>query len=216
MREARFDTPEFRTLLGTLNTIVHDQTHHDVDDQWPHAVVHGATMLYDGCVFWSRFPGLHDLAEPLSRVIDILRKDELREGVLILLGAKRQLVVAEDHPEDTEDIGPIVAQYQRLLSDLEQMKATLPKVPTPPKRGKGNPREAMDLFHVVYWMAKQWEEVIGKKTFKVMWQGSEPVTPATRFVHEIVKFIAPARVSELQTVTRKVRRRISEDKEFAT
>src|SRR5262249_25334344 len=135
MREARFETPEFHRLLDTLKTIVHDQTHNDVDDQWLYAVVYGATMLYDGWVFRSRFPGLHDLAEPLSRVIDILKKEELREAVLILLGAKRELVVAEEHPENTEDIGPVVVQYERLLSDLEQMKATLPTVPTPPKRG---------------------------------------------------------------------------------
>jgi hypothetical protein len=202
--EARFDTPEFHTLLETLKKIVHDD---NLDDEWFYAIVWGAAMLYDSI---RQFPGLHDLADPLSRVIDILKNDELRDGVLILLGANPVLALLA-----TEAIAPIVAQHERLLSDLEQMKATLAEMPTPPKRGPGNPREAKDLLFVVSKLAEQWIEVVGQP-FKVHWQGYEPLTPAMQFVYEIVKFIDRTRLDELPTVTKKVRRRITVDKQFAS
>ena len=112
-------------------------------------------------------------------------------------------------------MGPMVAQHKRLISDLERMKATLAKMPRPPKLEKGNPREARDLFDVVSALAVGWMEIT-RKPFKVYWQGHEPLTPAMRFVYEIVKFIAPKRVKELPTVTKKVRRRITVDKQFAS
>jgi hypothetical protein len=204
------DTPEFHKLMDTLKTIVDND-----DDDLVSTVIYCAAIFYDARVFRHGFPGLYDLAEPLSQVIDILKNDELREGVLMLLGAHPIRVVVQAHPEDTEDIGPIVARHKRLISDLERMKTTLAKMPRPPKLNPGNPREARDLFDVLSALAVGWTEITGTP-FKVHWQGYEPLTPAMRFVYEIVKFIAPTRVNELPTVTKKVRRRITVNKKFAS
>jgi hypothetical protein len=88
------DTPEFHKLLDTLKTIIDN----DDDDLIP-IVIYCATIFYDARVFRYGFPDLYDLAEPLSQVIDILKNDELREGVLMLLGAHPIRVVVQAHPE---------------------------------------------------------------------------------------------------------------------
>jgi hypothetical protein len=200
-----FESADFERLVVKLKEIVRKETGADVDEERLGAVVYGAAMVYDATAFGSRFSKLNALKEPLSSVIKILKDAATRDAVLVILGA-RPLLAAGPYPEMP---GSVVARYDHLLHELEHIAIRLPdKV----KRRRGNPRgaNAKDLRRMVSWLAERWTELTSKP-FKNLWtdHGSEPVTNATQFVHQIVMFIDAVRLPELPTVTKNVRRSLS-------
>ena len=137
---------------------------------------------------------LHEIAEPLERVIALLKHKANYYAVLVAL----------DSPVLPHLGGPKVklakARYRRLLADLREIALA---APPPEKRGPG--KRPDEHFHdLIRSLAAYWKHATGKP-FR---QGNYPA----RFVLAAVEFIDPAR-TEL-AVTKQMEKVVTERRKF--
>ena len=130
---------------------------------------------------------LHEIATPLTEVIETLENEANRVHILIALGGLT----------NTDEA---VAWHQRIVSGLRTIKDNLP--PAPPPRRRGKPI-AHDLYRLVRALANIWERWT-KTDFTRDWHKGKPASAAMWFVYDVVKVIDETRLPELSTVTKNV------------
>ncbi|MGO8921397.1 MAG: hypothetical protein ACLQF4_00480 [Xanthobacteraceae bacterium] len=131
---------------------------------------------------------LHEIAEPLDRVIALLEHEVNRDAVLVALGASVWL--ASRRPE----VERAWARYQSLLDDLRKIAAAAP--PYPAKRREGRPRTAKEFYDLIDRLASCWERATGKPF--------RQVNRSAQFVTEVVELMDPARSRALPKVMEKI------------
>jgi hypothetical protein len=194
---ARADYPP---LLQSLEEILETEANRPVDRQALEECIATACAIYETnhkvSDWLSRFT-LHELAAPLASVIHILEREANRGSILLALHQRTEKMA--------------LARYENLLRDLHKIARIVPSVPE--KRGKGAPAKSDDLFIVVRFLARYWEEATGKR-FKQSWHKGSPINAAVRFVHALISFIDRDRLRALPKVTERLvteRRRFSDE-----
>jgi hypothetical protein len=148
--------------------------------------------------YYARKVTIHDIAEPLAKVIEVLEDDDVDGyAVLAALSAPPHMP-ASPHREEREI----------LLQLLRKLAANLP--PAPAKRTRGQPM-ARDLYELVEWLAKTWEHYTGIEFTRGWGKGKPsdatrlgPDSHAMHFACAVVKVIDEKRLDELPTVTKNV------------
>jgi len=135
---------------------------------------------------------LHELREPLSRVIKILEHEPNRIDLFFALEG-------DPNKPHVLDIYQASAGYETLLNALVKIRNV---VPQPPKRMRQRPTRT-DLRAFVERLANEWRIATGKP-FTRNWDKGEPITPAMRFVHAVVKFTDPKSLGSVSKMTEKV------------
>lgn len=144
----------------------------------------------------SRYNLLHELAAPLTRMIEILEDERVRDWVFLCLEAPLG-------PQRL-DRQAVPARLENLLVDLRKIAR---RVPAPPaKRSPGRPVTSGGLYGAVKLLALYWEQLTGKR-FTQYWHSDArrhnraPANNATQFVHAVIRFIAPERLRSLPKMT---------------
>lgn len=153
-------------------------------------------MLHSGMQLTNKMASrstLHEINEPLAKVIEILRNPANSDHVLVSLGAPFMLALS---PNQT-DVETAIARFDDLLDSLNAIAENLP--PQPQKRGKGRPPND-ELQVLVEMLATYWVRATGKP-FKQDWLNGDPLTNATKFVHEVIKFLDKKSLSALPKKT---------------
>jgi hypothetical protein len=132
---------------------------------------------------------LHELEKPLARVIEILKREENVDRVVMALG--------ETKPGYC-DVEAGVEHRSALIVDLEKIAA----IPPPERRrgAKGN----RDLHHLVHRLANQWLLLTGTP-FTQMWaDNGTPATNGAAFVQAVVRFVDPENLNAVPNMTERV------------
>jgi hypothetical protein len=159
-----------------------------------------AIMVYEGTKFLNESAShstLHELTEPLARVIKILEHEANYDSVFVALGAPAMLALSPDQ----EAVKGAIMRYEYLLNDLHSIARAVPRRPA--KRRRGKPPKANDLYALVDTLATYWQRATGKP-FTQYWHNGSPAAAAAQFVHAVVSFIAPERVRSLRKVTERI------------
>jgi hypothetical protein len=134
------------------------------------------------------------------------RRNEIMEaapivGTLELLKHEESYAIAAlARSPDPEGMKRASEEYEAVIRTLERLAGIMPPAE---KRGAGRPFKAKDLRAIAERLANYWEALTGRP-FKQYWHRHEPLNNATRFVHDIVAFVAPDRLRELKEVTEKL------------
>lgn len=132
---------------------------------------------------------LHEVGEPLARVIDILKNDA-NDGLIFDALARS--------PE-RHTIDQAVERRNSLLRDLEKIRTAASKAASPSKRAPHRPAR-IDLRLLVGDLANYWLLTTGAE-FTQDWQKGNPLTLSAQFVYAIVEFIDPKSRPALPGVT---------------
>jgi hypothetical protein len=201
--EALLAGADFEPLLDSLEKHVAaaaTRSFGPVDRQVLRSIIVEAAMMYEGTRYFADEASrctLHELAEPLARVIQLLEHDANRDDVFVALGAPAALALSPDQRAVEE----AVARYEILLRDLDKIARAVPQPPAKP--GPGKPSRTMDLHALVERLADYWERATGQR-FTQHWLKGAPLTPATEFVHAVVRFIDAERLGALPKVTERI------------
>jgi hypothetical protein len=132
---------------------------------------------------------LREIAEPLARVLEPLKREGNRHAVIRTLGG--------EHGSYYLDIELGVERRKALIADLERIAA----MPPPERRrgARGNP----DLHRLVHPLANEWLVLTGTR-FTQDWHHKTPVTGGAEFVHAVVKFIDPENLTAVRKMTERV------------
>jgi hypothetical protein len=155
---------------------------------------------YDGCRFLADVASkrtLHELPELAARVREPLTDDANYGDALVALGAPFMLALSPDQ-----------AAVERAMEGLENIVHGLDTIahaapPPPTKHGRGRAPPTKDLRYLAGLLATNWESQTGHP-FKQYWVEGKPWNAATKFVHDVVQFIAPERLSQLPEVTERL------------
>lgn len=135
---------------------------------------------------------VHELSEPLKRVIEILEQEANREWIVGVLGGRETGVRSLRINRRT------IARYERLLGDLHKIARWKP--PRPAKPRPGRPSKSDALYGPVKLLAHYWERLTGK-SFKQYWHKGAPANNATLFIQTVIDFIAPQLLRSLPKMT---------------
>lgn len=116
---------------------------------------------------------LHEAAEPLSRVLAILRNDANAPAIFSAIG---------------DDPGLAIARYETLIGDLEKIAARAKS--TAPRQAAAKRPADVCLRLLVGDLANIWLSATGEE-FSANWHKGEPVSAGARFVHAVVAFADP-------------------------
>jgi hypothetical protein len=151
---------------------------------------------------------LHQLAEPLKRVIEILAAEPNTDDVLIALGAP-PIGLEPDVAAVREATREAARRYNDLFDSLLAINRALPSPPekNPPHR----PAKTDDLYALVAGLAYYWESFTGE-CFTQNWhrEGGElqAATNAAAFVYEVVRYVDPDALPSLRKGAEAVVRRL--------
>jgi hypothetical protein len=203
--EALLASADYRPVLKRLEKTVEDERGsplRPVDRVVLEQTIVRVIAVYDGTRFLAdlaSFITLHELREPLARVLEILRHEANYDDIFVALGAPAMLALSPDQPA----VDRAVARYENLLDYIDAIARSVP--PPPAKRPRG-PQPAKDLRALVDRLAEYWERTTGHQ-FKQDWHREssgglpKPETAATEFVYEVVKFIDASRLGALPKMT---------------
>jgi hypothetical protein len=202
-----------RKLLRTLEEIVKAKTGLPVTEsarsELKRRVSHAA-MVYAGTKVaveaWARSP-LQELAEPLARVIALLKEEEKRDEIIAALGYRTGRFSIDPSGTPIDPI-PIVTRWsgdpterkvakrhRRLLAYLRAIARATAK-----RKKKG----ATDPFHdLVDRLATAWERASGEP-FRQHWHKGAAINSATQFVRGVVEVVAPERLRSLPKMTERI------------
>jgi hypothetical protein len=201
--EQLMNSAELEPLLDRLATYVGDEAekaHFLVDREALGDIVLMAALAYEGMRFSADKASnsiLHELKAPIDRIRQLLICDDNYGEVLVALGAPVMLAMGPDR----EAVDRATERHDTLLNTLDDIARALP--PLPPKREAGRPSKTHDLRYMVGTLAERWEAWT-RLRFKQYWRNGKPGNNATKFVFDIVEFIAPERLKELPEVTEKI------------
>lgn len=198
--------PDFAARLDRITKILLGAGAEKVDRVALSILVLNSALLYGG-VSWSaqrERTTLHEAAEPIACLVEILKREANRAGILKALGAPAYVPARGAEEAHGAAVKAAEAHYAIALDALEKIARALPD---PPKKERGRPR-TRDLDALVDLLAQCFEEMTGK-AFTQDWhtddQGKrEPIPPGAKFVYEIIEFIDSERLAELPTVTSRV------------
>jgi hypothetical protein len=128
---------------------------------------------------------LHEAAEPLARVLNMLRNDANMPAIFS--------AIAGDDP------GLAIARYETLIGDLEKI-ADRAKTSAPQKAAAKRPADVC-LRLLVGDLANVWRCATGQD-FTQNWHGCEPVSLGARFLHAVVAFADPEKLPALREAQR--------------
>jgi hypothetical protein len=148
--------------------------------------------LRQAMVYYERKVTIHDIAEPLAKIIEVLENDVDSYAAFAALS------------EPPYRMASPAAEREMLLQLLRKLRDNLPSAPA--KRSRGKPPAGDDLYRLVERLADIWERYTGKE-FTRLWHEGEPLSEAMRFTCAVVKVIDKDRLDELPTVTKNVCRK---------
>jgi hypothetical protein len=140
---------------------------------------------------------LHELGEPLPRVIMLLKDEDNREQLLIALGAPRPIAPMTWDERDRPAVDRAAARLRATLDALNEVSGAVPPPPTkPPHR----PSKTKDLRAAVNVLAEGFERMTGE-IFTEAWHKGEPLSRGAQFIYYAMKLIDPTRLRQLRMVT---------------
>ncbi len=131
---------------------------------------------------------LHEIGEPLTRVIELLKNTYNQPDIFFALAGNR-----DRHSINLE---LALERYEALLRDLDKIALA---VPSPCRRERRRPPK-IALRLLVGHLANYWVCATGKR-FTQDWENGEPLTSATEFVRAVVRFVDPKSLPALPNVT---------------
>lgn len=136
---------------------------------------------------------LHELDKPLTRVIEILRREDNVDPVILTLGAATPGYC--DFKRGAE-------HRKAVIDGLEKLAARNP--PSDRAGRKGN----RDLYHLVHSLANAWTILTGA-AFTQMWVktwagDNSPATGGAAFVHAVVRFVDRENLKSVPKMTERV------------
>jgi len=202
------ESADYRPLLKRLENIVVSETKKSfrpVDRAVLENIIIRVIAVYDGTQFSADMASrstLHEIREPLARVIGILKHVANCDDIFVALGAPAMLACSPDQ----RAVDRAVARYENLLDALDEIARAVP--PPPAKRRPGR-QPAKDLRALVDRLADYWERAT-RRPFKQNWHKEssdgpwQPTTNATVFVYDAVKFIDSKRLGSLKEMTENI------------
>jgi hypothetical protein len=197
-------------LLDRLEVLLKRRTARPLDRQLLRSVISEVLLVYRGSRYWSdevKRRSLHEIAEPLAKVISLLKHGPNGADVAIALGAPTMMGLSPDQ----EALAGALKRQEILLHDLETLARAVPK--PPPPRERKRPIETESLRALVDRLASYWEQATGH-TFTQSWLSKSAqaqqsfrnpaTTDAAAFVYDVVAYIDPARLSALPNVTKEI------------
>jgi hypothetical protein len=211
MRDVVRQAEDFPELLRKLVARVEDETTSPLTASGHFALESGvakAVMVYAGTKFATELKSqstLHEIKEPLARVISLLEHEANRDAILVALGAPQWLAMrgrfsvdltGKPIPNATGDAAEqqAAARYKDLLDDLRAIARAVPEQPTRPK--KGRPPTAKSFHDFVDRLATCWERTSGTPF--------RQVNRPAQFVHYVVEFADAARLKELPEMIKRI------------
>jgi len=206
--DALLASAEFEPLLRRLEIIL------DTERACPLTVIDRAVLeqtiitaiaVYDGTQFLAELASrstLHQIREPLARVVEILKHEANYDDIFVALGAPVMLALSPNQ----RAVDQAIERYENTLDALDDIARALP--PTPAKRGPGR-QPAKDLRALVEYLADYWKQVVGRP-FKQDWHREssigpkKPTTNAAAFVYEVVKFTDASRLGAVPKMTESI------------
>jgi hypothetical protein len=190
-----FESEAFEDLLRNLAEIVRESGK-ELDEmglQSLRAGVRAAVTNYGVLQFTEDYVSkitLHELEKPLARVIEILKREDNVDPVIVTLGSEQGSFYC--------DIEFGVERRKAVIADLEKIAARKP----PSRRAgrKGN----RDLHHLVHSLANEWVVLTGTR-FTQMWaDNGQPGTSGALFVDSVLRFIDQENLKALPKMTERV------------
>jgi hypothetical protein len=134
----------------------------------------------------ARYPStLHELREPLLRIVELLDTDGNRHTIFQALGGGERSV----------------DRHEELLRDLFRILTILPS--SPPARGKRGKPPRQNFHELVTELIAIWEAETNTE-FAPYFVEAKPRNRATFFVYKIVEYIDAKRVGSVRKVAEKV------------
>jgi len=195
-------SPRSEALLDKLASHVAaevEKADFPIDREALWSIILMAQMVYDGTRIGADATArstFHELAEPLCRVIEILKDEANCDSAYVALGAPVSLALSPDQLA----LGRAIERYETLMRDLDDLARA---VPPPPKRGKGRPSKTRDLRALAECLVDHWEAWTGHLPTQ-NWHQGEPIANAAQFVYCAVEYIDPERLGELPKVMEKI------------
>jgi len=156
---------------------------------------------------------LHELADPLPRVVVSLRDEANREQLLVMLGAPAPVGPMTWPERDRPAVERADARRRSLLRELETVAGALPPTPTVPRH---RPSRTKGLRAAVEVLVDGFEHMSGER-FSQLWHRGDayrdggdgrreklPATRGTQFVRDAMQLIDPQRLGDLPGVTRAI------------
>jgi hypothetical protein len=189
---SRFDIgrPEFEGLLRELEALVAAEASGPVDAKKLREEITYVVSWYGADRYVADYVSklrMHELAQPLPLVIELLKAEENERAIIVALGG---------NPNGTVDIKYGAEHRRALIADLEKIARV---VPTPSKRPAHRPPR-LDLRLLVGTLANYWLLTTGRP-FTSLWAKRDPVSAGAQFVHAVVSYIDPAGLSALPRAT---------------
>jgi hypothetical protein len=128
---------------------------------------------------------LHEAAEPLARVLNVLRSDANMPAIFSAI-AGDDLILASQ-------------RYETLIGDLEKIAARASS--TAPRKAAAKRPADVCLRLLVGDLANIWLCATGQD-FTQNWHGCEPVSLGAQFLHAVVDFADPAKLPALREAHR--------------
>ena len=205
--ELRRNPAQLDPLLDRLTTYLAEgagKADLPVDREALRALAFDAIVRYSDDQDEARSPArestTHKLPAAFSYIAHLL--DDNYWDALLLFGATPESL--ERDPDDSPQREAIERYevFQEELKTLWTRARKLPPPPPPPKRGRGKPRTPADLKEMVFHLARKWEELTGQPPTND-WEAGEPLSPATRFICDIIGFVTPERIGKVDKVLEK-------------
>lgn len=226
MRDMVRQAADLPGLMRRLEALVEDKAKSPLTASGRAALESGITkaiMVYAGTKFATELKSqftLHEIDEPLARVIALLEHEPNRDAILVGLGAPEWLAIrgrfsvdpsgTPTHPTPTGDPAEqrAAARHRRLLADLHAIsRGAVPAPPAKRKRGAPTKKGRRDPFHdLINHLATCWERATGKP-FSQHWYDKKKLVPANsaaQFVQAVVEVVAPARLRSLPKMTEQI------------
>jgi hypothetical protein len=185
---------EARVVAETGSSLT-DATRSELERRVRHAI-----MVYRGTKFVGERASrstLHEIANPLARVISLLEHEPNRDSVLGALGAPemRGRFSVDDTgtpapPIPTGDEQQVAARYGALLDGLRSISRAVPA--SPAKRKRGKPPTARSFRDFIERLATCWERASGTPF--------RSVNRSKQFVIYVVEFVDPTCLEKLPYV----------------
>jgi hypothetical protein len=165
-----------------------------------------AILVYEGTKFATELAfrsTLHELAEPLARVVALLEDEANRDAILVALGAPEWLAIhgrfsvdpnGTPIGDDLDEQREAAARHEILLDNL---RAIARAVRTPPEgRKRGRPRTAKSFHDFVNRLATCWERASGTPF--------RQVNRPEQFVYAVVEFVESPHLKQLPKMIERI------------
>ena len=192
-RDWNFEGEEFEQLLKEVESYLIAATKHGLPD----LLGLRDEIKYVACWYYadawiaeeSKRINLHEVREPVARIVDILKNDANHGLIYRALAG---------NADGSVDLDYATKRCASLVADLEKI-ATAATNFEPPREPPYRPPR-VDLRLLVGYLANYWVCTTDAQ-FTQNWHKGEPLTPSAQFVYAIVKFLNSESLSALPSIT---------------